>query len=71
MRKYFGVVELFSCFAEAFVCTFLTSSTDRMLRMHSLASEEGVVGSEIYLREIGGVLKSFTVHGWGGAEKFF
>ena len=28
-------------------------------------------GSEIYLREIGGVLKSFTVHGWGGGRKNF
>ena len=30
-------------------------------------------GSEIYLREIGGVLKKFTVHwgGGGGQEKFF
>ena len=38
MRKFWGVFELFSCLAEAFVCTFLTSSTDRMLRMHSLSS---------------------------------
>ena len=31
-------------------------------------------GSEIYLREIGGVLKKFTVHGGGGGggqEQFF
>ena len=28
-------------------------------------------GFEIYLREIGGVLKKFTVHGGGGQEKFF
>ena len=28
-------------------------------------------GPEIYLREIGGVLKKFTVHGGGGAGNIF
>ena len=38
MGKFLGVFKLFSCFAEAFVCTFLTSSTNRVRRMHSLGS---------------------------------
>ena len=37
MRTFWGVFELFSRFAEAFVSTFPTSSTDRILTMHSLA----------------------------------
>ena len=43
----------FSCFAEAFNCTFLTSSTDRMLRMHSLASSWKKSFSNMYFRGLG------------------
>ena len=53
MRKFFGVFELFSCFAEAFVGTFLTSSTDGMLRMHSLASSWKKSFSNMYFRGLG------------------
>ncbi len=38
MMGFLSFFFLFFFHAEAFVCTFLTSSTDRMLRMHSLAS---------------------------------
>ena len=48
MRKFFGVFELFSCFAEAFVCTCLTPSTDRMLRMHSPPGGGGTPYSGLY-----------------------